>query len=113
MSTAVSVPNTTVTTTDVYSYHGFNAYVHILNLFTDVTLRVSVAYLKNGALDNINRNDGTYSYMNKYIILTGTDYTSWATDDTYIIDYVTNNITNIINSTYNPPFTLPPHLETI
>jgi hypothetical protein len=113
MSTTISVSDTTVTKTDVYSYYGFNAYAHSVVLNTSAVIRVSVAYLKNGTLDNANRNDGTYSYMNKYVLLEGSEYTNWGNDDTYIINYVRDNIEAVINSTYMPEFTLPPHLETI
>jgi hypothetical protein len=114
MSTPISIPDSTVTVTDTFSYHGFNAHVHSVDLFNSVTLRVNIAYLKNGSIDSTSyKNDGTYSYMTKYYLVSGSDYTNWGNDDTYITNYVANNISAIINSTYNPPFTLPPHLDTI
>ena len=114
MSNAITVTDVTVTNTDVYSYYGFNAYINSVDLNTSATIRASIAYLKNGAIDTSNyKNDGTYSYVSKYVVISGSEYTSWGNDDTYIVNYVTNNFTTFLNSTYNPPFTLPPHLDTI
>jgi hypothetical protein len=63
-------------------------------------LRVSVAYLLNGALDPSNiLNDGTYSYTIKYITLSGSDYSNWNSDDQYIVDWVTNNFQSVLDST--------------
>jgi len=87
-----------------YEYFGFNCYVNELILNVSVELEVNIAYLLNGELDSTNYlNDGKYSYMKKYIILSGIDYSNWSNDDSYIINWVSNNIQYIINSDLNNP----------
>ena len=101
ITTIVSSPvQTTITTTNKYEYFGFRIKVNSITLFESVSLRVSVAYLLNGVIDSSNYlNDGTYSYMRKYITLTGNDYTNWNNDDQYIIDWVSNNFQTVLDST--------------
>ena len=41
--------------------------------------------------------------MKKYIILSGIEYANWSNDDSYIINWVTNNIQYIINSGLKNP----------
>jgi len=105
MSNLVSVDNTIVTTTDVYSYHGFNVYIHSVQLNTSAIVRVSIAYLKNGEIDGSCRyesKDDKYGYMNRYVEISGSDYAAWGNDDNYILNYVESNFTTILNSTFAP-----------
>jgi hypothetical protein len=101
----VSTPITTnITTSNNYEYFGFKVYVHDLILNTSVGLRVNIAYLLNGGLDPGNfRNDGTYSYDTRYVVLSGTDYTNWASDDNYITTWVSNNFQSVIDSKLSMP----------
>lgn len=112
MSNAITVGDVTVTTTSIYSYHGFNAYINSVELNVSATIRVSIAYLVNGKLDTsqVSKNDGTYSYINKYVLIDGQDYTNWGNDDSYIVNYVRNNFETILNSTYLPESRLHSHL---
>lgn len=112
MSNSINVSDVTVTTTNIYSYHGFNAYINSVELNVTATIRVSIAYLLNGKIDkdSKNQNDGTYSYINKYIVISGQDYTNWGNDDSYIVNYVSNNFETVLNSTHVPSFQLPHHL---
>jgi len=88
-----------------YEYLGFKVFVHELNLYTSVGLRVCVAYLLNGSMDpECFLNDGTYSYVKKYVVLTGDDYNNWANDDSYINTWVANNFETVINSPLEVPF---------
>ena len=114
MSNSITVEDVTVTTTSIYSYHGFNAYINSVELNVSATIRISIAYLVNGKLDTSpgSQNDGTYSYTNKYVLLGGQDYTNWGNDDSYIVNYVSKNFETILNSTYLPDVRLPPHLLT-
>uniref|UniRef100_A0A6C0DRJ6 Uncharacterized protein n=1 Tax=viral metagenome TaxID=1070528 RepID=A0A6C0DRJ6_9ZZZZ len=90
----------TITTSNNYEYFGFRIHVHELILNESVSLRINVAYLLNGAKDPSNlRNDGTYSYVTKFAVLTGDDYANWGNNDQYIYEWVNNNFQTIINST--------------
>ena len=105
-SPLVSVPTSvtsSVTISNNYEYFGFKVYIHNLVLNTSVGLRVNVAYLLNGSIEPRSMNDGTYSYVRKYVELSGDDYTNWGNDDTYITTWVTNNFEKVINSTLNLP----------
>ena len=101
----ISTPITKNVITDYkYEYFGFNCYVNDLTFNISVGLEVNIAYLLNGELDSNNYlNDGKYSYMKKYVILSGIDYNNWSDDDDYIINWVTNNFQNVINSNLQMP----------
>ena len=101
----VSIPITkNVIIDNQYEYFGFTCYVNDLILNTSVGLEVNIAYLLNGVLDTGNYlNDGNYSYLKKYIILTGIDYSNWTNDDSYINSWVTNNFQYVIDSKLKIP----------
>jgi hypothetical protein len=108
----IDVSNTEIIITNTYSYYQCKIYVFGVILNTSVTLRCSIVYLKNGKIDDINSNDGTYSYMNRYVLLEGEDYAAWGQNDSYITNYVQTNIANIIQSTYLPDFNQVPYVDT-
>jgi hypothetical protein len=110
--TAIDVSNTEIVITNTYSYYACKTYIYGIVLNTSVTLRVCIAYLKNGAIDTMNSNDGNYSYMNRFVKLEGADYTKWGQDDTYITSYVEKNISDIIRSTYIPNLNELPYVDT-
>ncbi len=87
------------TITKTYSYHGFNVFVQSLNMFESVTLRVSISYLINGQVEPNEPHDDNYNYVNKYVTLTGTDYTNWGNDDSYLVNWVNTHIEDVLNST--------------
>ena len=45
--------------------------------------------------------------MNKYIIISGNDYLSWGSDDSYLINWVSNNMSSVLASGYFPNNVLP------
>ena len=93
---------------NIYTYYGFSINVVTLTLKTSVTLRVTISYLVNDTIVPTKRHDATYSFMNRFVTLSGDDYAQWGADDSYIYNYVTNNLESIINSTETRPM-LPFH----
>ena len=97
-----TIPDTIVKVENTTSYQGFKVNVQSVDIFVSVTLCVNVAFLLNGTLDKSQPNDGTYNYMNRFIMLTGTDYAQWGNDDTYLVNYVKNNMGIVLASTLKP-----------
>jgi hypothetical protein len=97
-----SVQQSVEQVTNTTAYYGFKVDVFSLELGSSVTLRVSIAFLVNGTLDKSQPNDGTYNYMNRFIRLSGTDYTNWGSDDSYISTYVGNNFNAVLASNVKP-----------
>jgi hypothetical protein len=97
-----SVQQSVEQVTNTTAYYGFKVEVFSLELGSSVTLRVSIAFLVNGTLDKSQPNDGTYNYTNRFITLSGTDYTNWGSDDSYISTYVSNHFDSVLASNLKP-----------
>ena len=108
----ITVADSVVTIQNTYSYYACKVYVYGVVLSESVTLRICIAYKKNGQVDDINSNDGQYSYMNRYVKLTGANYDAWGLDDQYITQYVHDNIEAIVASTYVPDVNEYPYVDT-